>query len=106
MTAEKDDKIVHAQMRVRKSVIKNVHNSDPTSKYDYCMVFKLTPENQQTDYSKYIVKQMTNAGLELMCYWSVQRDEIIVLIRCPVSLKIKKRYLSTFSCKLILFYLK
>lgn len=77
--------VVHAKMRTRNSVIKRVPNSDPTSKYDYCMVFKLTPENNQTDYSKYIVKQMKNAGLDLMCYWSVQRDEIIVLIRCPTK---------------------
>jgi hypothetical protein len=78
---------VHAAMRVRNSVLRTTPSSEKTSLYDYCMVFKLSESSQQTDYSKFIVKQMLEAGLDLFCYWSVQRDEIIVLIRCPVISK-------------------
>lgn len=70
----------------RKSILKSSSSPELANRYDYCMVFQLegTPGNyQQSKYTKYCVKKMLEVGLELFSYLSVQRDELIVLIRCP-----------------------
>jgi anoctamin-10/anoctamin-7 len=60
--------------------------------YDYCMVFpmkKVKDDNgkryEQTDASKYCVNELLAAGFEIYPYPSVQGDELLVLIRCPLE---------------------
>lgn len=59
--------------------------------FDYCMVFpmkKVKDENgkhfEQTEAAKYCVSELLGAGFEIYPYNSVQGDELLVLIRCPV----------------------
>jgi hypothetical protein len=74
-----------AHVRKRKSILKSSVSSELANAYDYCMVFKLV-EGKQTDYAKYIVNKMKEAKLEVFSFLSVQRDELLVLIRAPVNL--------------------
>lgn len=73
----------------RKSVIKHVKNEELSSSYDYVMVFPMEKSAaggyQQTPTAKYAVSEMNKAGLETFSYLSIQDDELIVLVRCPVS---------------------
>lgn len=57
--------------------------TDRSLKYDYCMVFKLEG-NEQSDESKFIIQKMKSKGLDVFCYLSVQKDEMIALITAPV----------------------
>jgi hypothetical protein len=78
-----------------RSSIKKVENQDLSSKYDYVLVFKMVGEQKpykQPDVAKYCVDEMQKAGLETFSYLSVQGDELLVLVRCPVS----KTYSSFF----------
>lgn len=68
--------------------------TDRSLKYDYCMVFKLEG-NEQTDESKFIIQKMKSKGLDVFCYLSVQKDELIALITAPV------RHSLTFHSKII-----
>lgn len=55
--------------------------------YDYCMVFpmkKVGNEYQQTGAAQYVVEELLSAGFEIYPFLSVQGDELLVLIRCPV----------------------
>jgi hypothetical protein len=66
-------------------------NRDLSSKYDYCMVFVMQKDaNKQPtiypDYCNFIVNELKVAGLEVFSYMSAQNDEVVVLIRSPVSL--------------------
>eukprot|EP01040_Poterioochromonas_malhamensis_P012080 gene12080-13202_t len=73
----------------RKSILKSSSSPELSNKYDYCMVFKLEGVDgsyKQSDVAKYCVKKMLEKGLELFSYLSVQRDELIVLIRCPPAI--------------------
>ena len=59
--------------------------------YDYVMVFPLDGEKdvkpkKQSDAARGIVKLMTDAGLEVFSYLSVQDDEMLVLIKAPVRI--------------------
>lgn len=57
--------------------------------YDYVMVFptkEVDGKYEQTERSRVIVSDMLHAGLEVFPYYSVQGDELICLIRCPVEL--------------------
>lgn len=60
--------------------------------FDYCMVFPMQKENGvyfQNNAAKYCVQELVAAGMEVFPYLSVQGDELLVLIRCPVrNLKI------------------
>jgi hypothetical protein len=78
-----------ARVLKRRSILKSSSTPELANAYDYCMVFKLEGEPgslKQSDVAKYVVKKMLDAKFELFSYLSVQRDELIVLIRCPVSL--------------------
>lgn len=65
--------------------------SDISLQYEYCMVFKLVTDpynrNQLTSSSatRYIIHRMKECGLDVFLYLSVQNDELIALIRAPVS---------------------
>lgn len=55
--------------------------------FDYCIVFpmkKIEGVYTQTDGAKYVCGELLAAGLEIWPYYSVQDDELLVLIRCPV----------------------
>jgi hypothetical protein len=72
----------------RKSSVKKVKNEELSASYDYVLVFPMEgPPGQmkQTTAAKYAVREMERAGLETFSYLSVQNDELIVLVRCPVS---------------------
>ena len=65
--------------------------NDLSAQYDYCMVFALELDmNKQPtiipDAAKFIVETMQTSGLETFSYLSVEKDELVVLIRCPVSI--------------------
>jgi hypothetical protein len=75
------------QSETRKSRITHSTSDELSSKYDYVMVFPMEGEAgalKQTDVCKHAVDVMTKAGLETFCYTSIQDDELIVLVRCPV----------------------
>jgi hypothetical protein len=61
--------------------------SEFSSTYDYVMVFKQKGTNleHQSKHAKHCIHAMMAAGLEIFPYLSVQNDELVVLIRCPVS---------------------
>jgi hypothetical protein len=70
-----------------KSMFGQVEINEFAQTFDYCMVFPMKKENgvfQQSPVAKYCVQEMVNAGLECFPYLSVQGDEMLVLIRCPV----------------------
>jgi len=75
-------------MNGRKSLVKHVKNEELSAAYDMVMVFPMEGGNggyQQTPTAKFAVSEMNKAGLETFSYLSIQDDELIVLIRCPVS---------------------
>ena len=53
--------------------------------YEYCIVFPVEKDGSQSDYSKHAIKRMLESGLEIFPYLSVQKDELLVLFRAPVS---------------------
>ena len=70
------------------SVVKNFGITEFSAQFDYVMVFKVKegPEGpQQTAACKTCMNAMLTAGLEIFPYLSCQKDEVYVLIRCPVS---------------------
>jgi uncharacterized protein YajQ (UPF0234 family) len=74
--------------RVRNAQIAST--GDLSEQYDYCMVFKRENDSEgkptiDPDHAKYIVKVMKDCDLDVYVYYSVQDDEILVLIRCGVS---------------------
>lgn len=72
----------------RKSVLTLKKNEELSAQYDYVMVFPMEGEPgslKQTKTAKFAVEEMNKAGLETFSYLSVQDDELIVLVRCPVS---------------------
>lgn len=71
-----------------KSMFGQVEINEFAQTFDYCMVFPMKKENgqyHQSPVAKFCVQEMVNAGLECFPYLSVQGDEMLVLIRCPVS---------------------
>lgn len=76
----------------RHSSIKYIKNEELSASYDYVLVFPMEgPAGQmkQSNPAKYAVREMTNAGMETFSYLSVQNDELIVLVRCPVCSRTK-----------------
>lgn len=71
-----------------KSMFGQVEINEFAQTFDYCMVFPMKKDSngifQQSPVAKYCVQEMVNAGLECFPYLSVQGDEMLVLIRCPV----------------------
>lgn len=58
---------------------------DFSCQFDYVIVFPLHgEEHRQSMEARHVVHTMLRAGLELFSYLSVQKDELIVLFRCPV----------------------
>lgn len=77
----------HAPVAHRESIIRSTESSEFSCKYDYAMIFKMQGEAGSAkipNIAKYCIQQMQNSGLETYSYQSVQLDELIVLIRCPV----------------------
>lgn len=59
-------------------------SEDAASKYDFVMAFKI--DNGQTNECKFIIHKLQSVGLfETFIYTSVQRDELIVLLKPNVS---------------------
>jgi hypothetical protein len=72
----------------RLSSIKHIKNEELSATYDYVLVFPMVGEPgqmKQSNHAKHSVSEMNKAGLETFSYLSVQSDELIVLVRCPVS---------------------
>ena len=94
----------------RKSVVKHVKNEELSSSYDYVMVFPMEKSSaggfQQTPTAKYAVGEMNKAGLETFSYLSVQDDELIVLVRCPVRFKFSPRPCPTLFTSIFSFRLR
>lgn len=71
-----------------KSMLKHFGVTEFSAQFDYVMVFKMVegaegPE--QSAAAKTCINAMLTAGLEVFPYLSVQKDELYVLIRAPVS---------------------
>lgn len=68
-------------------------STDFAGTYDYVMVFPMKGDNHdaQTKWAKHCIHEMLSAGLEVFPYLSVQFDELLVMIRCPVR-NIQKFY--------------
>lgn len=59
-------------------------SEDAASKFDFVMAFKI--DNGQTDECKFIIHQLQAVGLfETFIYTSVQRDELIVLLKANIE---------------------
>jgi hypothetical protein len=55
-----------------------------TDQFDYVMVFPLKNFTDESKETKHCLHEILAAGMEIYPYKSVQDDELIVLIRCPV----------------------
>jgi hypothetical protein len=89
-----------AVIRSRKSMIRNTPSTELTAMYDYCMVFKMDGEDGNYKLSKtakFVMSKLKNAKLEVFSYYSVQYDELIMLIRCPVSFLLETDFF-TLQC--------
>lgn len=66
-------------------------STDFSATYDYVMVFPMKGDNHdyQSKYAKHCIHELLAAGLEVFPYLSVQFDELLVMIRCPVSFTLK-----------------
>jgi hypothetical protein len=78
-----------AEQSASTSVIKHMGISEFSATFDYVMVFKMDEDNNgvpsQSAAAKTCMNAMLSAGLEIFPYLSVQKDELYVLIRAPVS---------------------
>lgn len=73
---------------MKKALSEFVPSKTFTAQFDFVIVFpvvKHAPKGQ-SHIARYVMHTMLNAGLELFPFLSVQDDEIVVLIRCPVRL--------------------
>ena len=57
-------------------------NDSASDQYDSCMVFRAENETF-SETCKKVVGKLVNTGLEVKSYLSFQRDEVMVLIKCP-----------------------
>lgn len=71
--------------------------------FEYVMVFPLK-DGIQSDHTKDTVHRMLEAGLEVFLYKSVQEDELIALIRAPVSCGIIHVMSFVIAADLFLFF--
>lgn len=53
--------------------------------YDYVLVFPLDKEARPTPTAEQALKSIHACGLETFSYLSVQNDELMVLVRCPLT---------------------
>lgn len=73
-----------------KSMLKNFGVTEFSAQFDYVMVFKMVDGpngSEQSVTAKNCINAMLTAGMEIFPYLSVQKDELYVLIRAPVSFK-------------------
>jgi hypothetical protein len=58
-----------------------------SSQFDYVFIFPMLEKDysKQSPYAQHIADVFVNTGLELFSYLSVQNDELIILVKCPVS---------------------
>lgn len=81
---------IDAAMKLRKRVKDPFRNTYGYS-WDYCMVFSITPSKtklkpvQEKNSLKMIIGRLTDAGLQIKLFYSVQRDEIYLKIRAPLK---------------------
>jgi len=75
------------------SILRKEELKEFSQTFEYVMVFPMVGDTKETQSvtAKYVIHKMLGAGFELYPYLSVQKDELIVLIRCPAS------YLQTFA---------
>jgi hypothetical protein len=69
------------------SVINHRVTEEFSATFDYVIVFPLLlvhGKREQNDITKHVMHTMLDRGFELYPYLSVQDDELICLIRCPV----------------------
>jgi hypothetical protein len=78
----------YGYLSTESTLVVNHDTTEFSSSYDYAIVFKMrgTNRDHQSKHAKYAVHSMLEAGLEIYPYLSVQDDELIILIRCPVSI--------------------
>lgn len=80
----KDDK--------RHSILKNIPVNEFSGTFDYVFVFPMEnagvdgATTQQSPVTRHCLNQLITTGLEVYPYLSVQKDELIVLVRCPDDL--------------------
>lgn len=67
--------------------------------YDYAIVFPIV-DNNQTPATKFVIGAMKEAGLETFNYLSVQRDELICLIRFPPDGVIMRKFADDINIKM------
>jgi len=69
------------------SILRKEELKEFSQTFEYVMVFPMEGETKETQSvtAKYVIHEMLGAGFELYPYLSVQKDELIVLIRCPVN---------------------
>ncbi len=60
-------------------------SSELCDQYDLVMVFPLKKECQITQRTRQTHEAIIAAGLETFCYYSIQKDELLVLVRCPLK---------------------
>lgn len=69
----------------RRSLFKEKSQGDGfASEYDYVLVFPMDG-TKQTPAAKFVITALQHAGLEVFSYLSIQEDELITLVRCPVG---------------------
>ncbi len=82
----------HSMIKRRSVLDAHAKSNDLSAAYDYVMVFPMegadSSVKKQSELSKSVMKIMEDAGLEIFPYLSVQDDELLVLIRCPVKLQL------------------
>lgn len=72
------------------SEIVRTEQTDFAGQYDYVFVFKMIESDnnsgifEQSDCAKNCIHSMLEAGLEVFPYLSIQQDELMVLVKCPV----------------------
>lgn len=78
------------KMHSAHSLLKHNASAEFSSQFDYVFVFKMKETRDgsamvQSDVAKHCMNAMINAGLEIYPYLSIQQDELIVLVCCPVG---------------------
>lgn len=71
------------------SILRKEELKEFSQTFEYVMVFPMEGDTKDTQSvtAKYAIHEMLGAGFELYPYLSVQKDELIVLIRCPVFIR-------------------
>lgn len=94
----------------KKTICKFIPSKRFAAQFDMVIVFPVVEHavNGQSHLARYVMHTMLTAGLEIFPFLSVQDDEIVVLIRCPVrSLMISPlfcRMTDDDACLLLLYH--